>query len=204
MAVGSGWRLVVGRRWRLVVVGGWRLVGVGGWRLVVPWGGPEGRSLTKKKKTGSLRTALPDSLAAGQPSPAQPLPAPAQPSPAQPRPAQSSPAINSLAWCPACSSTPPDTQRFQSIRTSLLLHPVTEGPHTHPHTVRGSTLFLVLGCTGVTARHPKLSHQSPVIPYTMHSAGNRHAAYRSPSQNACFRNQIPSRRAASHRGAGTW
>ena len=74
VAVGGGWwRLVVGDWWRLVVVGGWRsvaasgwrrlvvggwwlavggdwrLVGVGGWRLVVPWGGPSGRSLTKKK-----------------------------------------------------------------------------------------------------------------------------------------------------------
>ena len=40
MAAGSGWWLAVGRRWRLAAVGGWR--------LMVPWGGPYGRSLTKK------------------------------------------------------------------------------------------------------------------------------------------------------------
>ena len=65
MAVGSGWRLVVGRHWRLAAVGGWRLVAVGGWwrlavggwQLMVPWGGPSGRSSTKKKSS-SLRTPL--------------------------------------------------------------------------------------------------------------------------------------------------
>ena len=49
LVVGGGWQLAVGRRWRLAAVGGWRLVAVGGWRLVVPWGGPKGRSLPKKK-----------------------------------------------------------------------------------------------------------------------------------------------------------
>ena len=59
---GSGWRLAVGRRWRLAPVGGWRLVAVGGWWELAA-GGPLGRSLRavlnkKKKKSGSLRTAL--------------------------------------------------------------------------------------------------------------------------------------------------
>ena len=49
VAVGGGWRrLAVGRRWRLAV---------GGWWLVIPWGGPSGRSLMKKKSS-SLRTPL--------------------------------------------------------------------------------------------------------------------------------------------------
>ena len=53
LAVGGGW-------WRLVVGGWWRLAVGGSWRLAV--GGPLGRSLravlSKKKKTGPLRTAL--------------------------------------------------------------------------------------------------------------------------------------------------
>ena len=50
------WRLVVGGWWRLAVGGWWRLAVDGSWRLAV--GGPLGRSLTKKKTSGSLRTAL--------------------------------------------------------------------------------------------------------------------------------------------------
>ena len=61
LAVGGGWwRLVVGGWWRLAVDGSWQLA-VGGWQLAV--GGPLGRSLravlSKKKKSGPLRTALP-------------------------------------------------------------------------------------------------------------------------------------------------
>ena len=68
LAVG-GWQLATGGLWRLVVVGGgwwlviggwWRLAVDGSWRLVV--GGPLGWSLravlSKKKKSGPLRTAL--------------------------------------------------------------------------------------------------------------------------------------------------
>ena len=47
-ATGGWWRLVVGDWWLVAVSSGWRLA-VGGWRLVVPWGGPQGGSLTKKK-----------------------------------------------------------------------------------------------------------------------------------------------------------
>ena len=59
--VGGGWRLAVGGDWRLAVGGGWWLLVVdGSWRLAV--GGPLGRSLravlSKKKKSGLLRTAL--------------------------------------------------------------------------------------------------------------------------------------------------
>ena len=42
LVAAGGWR-------RLAVDSGWQLVAVGGWRFVVPWGGPSGRSLTKKK-----------------------------------------------------------------------------------------------------------------------------------------------------------
>ena len=58
LVAAGGWRQLVAGGWWLAVGGGWRLMGVGGWRLVVPWGGPEGRSLAKKKKSGTLRTAL--------------------------------------------------------------------------------------------------------------------------------------------------
>ena len=34
------------------------LVAIGGWRVVVPGGSPQGRSLAKRKKLGSLRTTL--------------------------------------------------------------------------------------------------------------------------------------------------
>ena len=60
LAVGGGW-------WWLVVGVWWRLAVDGSWRLAV--GGPLGRSLravlSKKKKSGPLRTALntPDSKA---------------------------------------------------------------------------------------------------------------------------------------------
>ena len=68
-AVGGWWRLAVVGSWRLVAAGGWRrLVAGGWWRLAVDgsWrlavGGPLGRSLravlSKKKKSGPLRTAL--------------------------------------------------------------------------------------------------------------------------------------------------
>ena len=62
LVIGGWWRLVVVGRWRLVAAGGWRrLAAIGGsWELAV--GGPLGRSLRvvlNKKKTGSLRTALP-------------------------------------------------------------------------------------------------------------------------------------------------
>ena len=77
VVVGGSWWLVIGGWWQLVVVGGWRLVAAGGWRRLVvggwwrlavggSWrlavGGPLGRSLRavlSKKKSGSLRTALP-------------------------------------------------------------------------------------------------------------------------------------------------
>ena len=85
VVVGGGWWLVIGGWWRLAVVGSCRLVAVGGWRRLVAggwrrlvvggwwrlavdgsWrlavGGPLGRSLravlSKKKKSGPLRTAL--------------------------------------------------------------------------------------------------------------------------------------------------
>ena len=52
---------VLNHGWWRLAVGGWRLVAVGGWRLAV--GGPLGRSLravlSRKKKSGPLRTALP-------------------------------------------------------------------------------------------------------------------------------------------------
>ena len=56
LAVGGGWRLVaVGGWWRLAVGGGWWLV-VGGWWSL--GGGPQGRSLTKKKILVPKRTPL--------------------------------------------------------------------------------------------------------------------------------------------------
>ena len=78
MVVGGGWWLAIGGWWRLAVVGSWWLVAAGGWRRLVvggwwrlavdgSWrlavGGPLGRSLRavlkqKKKKSGSLKTAL--------------------------------------------------------------------------------------------------------------------------------------------------
>ena len=56
LAVDGCWRLAVDGCWRLAVDGYWRLVVDGCWRLAV--GGPLGRSLAKKKKSGPLRTAL--------------------------------------------------------------------------------------------------------------------------------------------------
>ena len=77
LVIGGWWRLAVGGSWQLVAAGGWqRLLAGGWWRLVVggwwrlavdgSWrlavGGPSGRSLravlSKKKKSGPLRTAL--------------------------------------------------------------------------------------------------------------------------------------------------
>ena len=64
VAIGGWWRLAVGGWWRLAVGGWWRLAVGGWWRLAVGgvwWlavGGPWGRSLAKKNKLGSLRTAL--------------------------------------------------------------------------------------------------------------------------------------------------
>ena len=73
VVVGGGWWLVIGGWWRLAVVGSWRLVAAGGWWLAAvggSWrlavGGPLGRSLravlSKKKKSGPLRTAHPPVL----------------------------------------------------------------------------------------------------------------------------------------------
>ena len=76
LVAAGGWRrLVVGGWWRLAVDGSWRLAVDGSWRLAV--GGPLGRSLravlSKKKKSGPLRTALPPPPPS---SPAAPLPKP--------------------------------------------------------------------------------------------------------------------------------
>ena len=59
LAVGSWWRLVVGNWWLVGVGGGWWGLVVGGWQLVAVGGWWSlGRSLAKRKKLGSLRTAL--------------------------------------------------------------------------------------------------------------------------------------------------
>ena len=52
--------------WRLAAVDSWRLMVVGGWRLVDGGPCPSGLSFTKKK-TGFLRTALPQWEGIGEP-----------------------------------------------------------------------------------------------------------------------------------------
>ena len=62
--VGGGWWLVIGGwwHWEWLAIGGWSplavgsgWLAVGGWRLVVPWDGPQGRSLTKKNSRNLVR-----------------------------------------------------------------------------------------------------------------------------------------------------